>query len=212
VPISPRREQANRPNGPFLQRLLSLANDQQRERVCVLDLIRALEEGAVVALILLFALPNVVPVPPGTSAILGTPLLFLAIEWLLGMPPWLPRLVAVRSMARSDFASLVGRLLSWQSRAERLLQPRLEAFVGPLAERLVAGLCVVLALIILLPIPFGNMAPAWAISVIALGFLHRDGAWVLVGIATGVASIVLVWGVTASLVAAALESLQRFLA
>ena len=203
---------ATKTTAPLLQRLLSLADDPRRERISVLDLFGVLEEGAVVVLVLLFALPNVVPVPPGTSAILGLPLLFLTIEWLLGTAPWLPRVIAVRSIPRRDFAALLRRTLPWQVRAEGLLRPRLEALAGPLAARLVAGLCVLLALIILLPIPFGNMAPACAISIIALGVLHRDGAWVGVGIAVGVASIALVWGVTSSLAHAALEWLQRLLA
>jgi hypothetical protein len=55
------------------------------------------------------------------------------------------------------------------------------------------------------------MPPAWAISIITLGVLRRDGLWILVGIATGLASIVLVWGVAISLVGGVVESLERFL-
>jgi hypothetical protein len=194
---------------PLIQRLVSLADDEGRERIFVCDLVQALEERAVVALILLFALPNVVPVPPGTSAILGAPLLFLTLEWALGMAPWLPRLLARRSIARTDFAAMVRRARPWLVRVGNMPEPRLHARLGPLATRLVAALCVVLALIILLPIPFGNMPPAWSISLIALGMLRRDGAWVLLGIATGLVSIALVWAVTLSLVSGVLDALQR---
>lgn len=196
---------------PLLQQLLWLAEDQHRERIYFSDLFGAMKEGAVVVLILLFALPNAVPVPPGTSAILGAPLLFLTIEWMLGTRPWLPRLLARRSMARITFASMLHRASRLLSKADRLLTPRFQTLSGPLSRRFIAGLCVVLAMIILLPIPFGNMPPAWAISIITLGVLRRDGLWILLGIATGLASIALVWGVAISLVGGVVESLERFL-
>jgi hypothetical protein len=196
---------------PLFEKLVSLAEDQHRERIRVSEVFGAMHEEAVVALVLLFALPNVVPMPPGTSAVVGAPLLFLTTEWLLGTQPWLPRLLARRSMARTTFASMMHQASRLQRRFDRLLIPRFQTFAGPLARRLVAGLCVVLATIILLPIPFGNMPPAWAISIITLGMLRRDGLWILLGISTGLASIALVWGVAISIGSSTVESLQRLL-
>jgi len=196
---------------PLLQQLNSLAEDPHRERIHVSELFGAMREGAVVALVLLFALPNVVPMPPGTSAILGAPLLFLTIEWMLGTRPWLPRLLARRSIARTTFATMMHGASRLLTRADRLLTPRLQTLADPLARRLIAGLCVVLATLILMPIPFGNMAPAWAICIMTFGMLRRDGLWILIGIATGLASIALVWGVVASLVGGTVQCLHRFL-
>jgi len=189
---------------PLLEQLLALADDARRERVQISDLLGVLKEGSVVVLVLLFALPNAFPVPPGTSAVLGAPLLLMTIEWMLGTRPWLPRLLARGSMPRPAFASLLHRVSRWSKPVDRLLKPRWQALARPLARRLVAALCVVLATIILLPIPFGNMPPAWAISIVALGTLRRDGVWILVGSVTGIASIALVWGVALPLVGAAL--------
>ena len=47
-----------------------LANDPSRERVLVSDLVSALGERAVAAFILLFALPNVLPVAKVAAALL----------------------------------------------------------------------------------------------------------------------------------------------
>ena len=71
--------------------------------------------------------------------------------------------------------------------------------LSPLATRLTGALCVVLALILLLPIPFGNMPTALAISMLALGMLQRDGAWIVAGIATALASIAVVSGAVLAL-------------
>src|SRR5439155_1944800 len=175
--------------------LLTLAGDRSKDRIFVSDILRAMEDRAVVALILLFALPNVLPVPPGTSDILGAPLLFVTAQLALGKKPWLPRAIARRSVATADFAALMNRAAPWLARAERLLRPRLQALTRPASEQLIGALCVVLALILFLPIPFGNMLPALAISVLALGVLQRDGVWVLAGVATAFVSIAVVWGV-----------------
>ena len=58
--------------------LLALAQRDALERVSVQDLLDALGDRALGAVIFLFAFPNVLPLPPGTSFILGTPLVFLA--------------------------------------------------------------------------------------------------------------------------------------
>jgi hypothetical protein len=47
----------------------------------------------------------------------------------------------------------------------------------------------------MLPIPLGNMLPAIAISLISLGVLERDGAWVLGGFAMAAAALFVVAGV-----------------
>ena len=189
--------------------LLTLAGDRSKDRIFVSDILRAMEDRAVVALILLFALPNVLPVPPGTSAILGAPLLFVTAQLALGKKPWLPRAIARRSVATADFAALMNRAAPWLARAERLLRPRVQVLARPASEQSIGALCVVLALILFLPIPFGNMLPALAISVLALGVLQRDGVWVLAGVATAFVSIAVVWGVMLAVAKAGVDLLLQ---
>ena len=81
-----------------------------RDRIAVCDLLAALGDRALAALLFVFAVLNVRPVPPGTSAILGAPLVFLAAQLALGRRPWLPAVMARRTVSRSDFASLVRRI------------------------------------------------------------------------------------------------------
>jgi hypothetical protein len=176
--------------------LLTLANDAGRDRIRISDMMSASEDRAVMTLILLFALPNIVPMPPGTSGILGAPLLFFAVQAALGQKPWLPASIAGRSMSRARFGAWVGRAQAWLARADGLLQPRFQWLVRPATTRLVGTLCSLLALILFLPIPFGNMAPALAISLLALGVLERDGLWLLAGIATALIAIAVACGVS----------------
>jgi len=146
---------------PLSQLLNAIAADTSRERISITDLLIALQDRALAALLLIFALPNVIPVPPGTSALLGAPLLFLAAQLAFGMRPWLPRLIAERSMPRAHFAALITRATPWLARAERLLRPRWSALCRPPAEYLVGAVCLLLSLIVFLPIPLGNMLRRW---------------------------------------------------
>ncbi|MBB6253530.1 exopolysaccharide biosynthesis protein [Nitrospirillum iridis] len=191
--------------------LQALAADEGRERVAIADLLTALSDRAVGALIFVFAVPNVLPTPPGTSAVLGLPLVFLTAQLALGRRPWLPRFIAGRSLARKDFAALMAKVAPWLAKAERMLKPRLGALTRPPAENAVGALCFLLALILFLPIPLGNMLPALAICLVALGVLERDGVWVLLGLGTAVAAVTVVWGVLLALLKSGLFLLEHAL-
>lgn len=188
-----------------LSELLSdIAEDKSRHRISIADLLIAMKDRAIGALLLIFALPNVLPTPPGTSAILGAPLIFLAAQLALGRRPWLPGIIANRSIARRDFAALMQRAAPWLARAERLLRPRFSVISRPPFEYAIGAICFVLAVILFLPIPLGNILPALAICVLALGVLERDGVWILAGLIVTAASIVLVSGVIYALVKSAI--------
>jgi hypothetical protein len=185
---------------PLSQVLHALADDSLRERISIGDLLTALGDRAIGALLFIFAFPNVLPTPPGTSAVLGAPLLFLAAQLAFGRPPWLPAIITKRSMSRDDFQTLIRRLAPWLARAEKLLKPRMSSLTLPPMEYFIGLVCLLLAVLLALPIPLGNMLPALAISLIALGVLERDGFWVLAGMLTAGLAIVVVSGVVFALI------------
>jgi hypothetical protein len=184
--------------------LNEIAADDTRDRVSVADLVRTMHGRAIAALMLIFAFPNVLPSPPGTSGVLGLPLVYLTSQMMLGRLPWLPAFIANRSMARADFETLVQRVAPVLARAERLLKPRLPFLVSSGAERVIGGLCLVLSVVLLLPIPFGNMLPALAVCIFAMGVLERDGVWILVGLVMAALAVAIVGGVVYALAKAAL--------
>lgn len=192
--------------------LWRIAHDPVRERVSVGDLLQVLGDRAIGALMFIFAFPNVIPAPPGTSAVLGAPLIFLAAQLMLGLRPWLPRLVAQRSMRRKDFATLVRRVAPWLARAEKLLRPRWSGLSRPPTEYLVGAICLVLAIVLVLPIPLGNMLPALAICMFSLGILERDGLWIMAACGVAVASVAVIWGVLLALVKATLYLIASLVA
>lgn len=154
----------------------------ERERVSVADILQAFGDRAFGALLLVFSLPNALPMPPGTSAILGAPLVFIAFQLMLGRPVlWLPGVIVDRSLKRDDFRALAAKIEPWVVRLERLLKPRAHWLTSPFADRLTGAGCFLLSLVLFLPIPFGNMPPAIAISAFALGLIERDGVAIAAG-------------------------------
>ncbi len=202
----PEQEPPHRRAKPERKRLSTmleeLARDETRERIAVSDLVAAMQVRAYGALLLIFALPNVLPAPPGTSGLLGLPLLFIATQMMLGRMPWFPQVIAARSMSRADFGKLIERVSPLVARAERLLQPRLMWLTDPAVERGVGAVALVLASILVLPVPFGNMLPAFTICILALGVLERDGVWIIGGLVLAVLSIVIAYGVIYAMIRA----------
>ena len=191
--------------------LTQIAADETRERISVADLVSVMNDRAIGALIFVFAIPNVIPLPPGASTVLGAPLLFLTAQLALGKRAWLPKVITKHTIERVHFATVIGRLAPWLARAERLLRPRLELLSRPPVENLIGVLCFLLACILFLPIPMGNMPPAIAICMFALAILERDGLWVIGGAAVSVASISLIWGVLFALIKSAYYMFDKVL-
>lgn len=172
-----------------------IANDTRRDRISIADLLLAMDARAMGALLLIFALPNVLPSLPGTSGILGLPLVYLTSQMMLGRLPWLPKFIANRSLPRESFAALIDRVEPWLARSERFLLPRLGWLVHARAERVIGGVALLLSVILILPIPLGNMLPALAICLFALGLMEHDGVWVIAGMAVSVIATSVVAGV-----------------
>lgn len=184
--------------------LTAIAKGQHRERISIADLLHALEHRAIGALMFIFAVPNAIPVPPGVSAILGAPLIFLSFQLMIGRRPWLPRIITDRSLSRVDFEKVVDLAAPWLARAERLMRPRLQFLAKAPAEYLIGAICLLLSIILFLPIPLGNMLPAFTICILALGVLERDGVWIGIGVVCAIAAVVIVWGVVLALLWSAL--------
>lgn len=174
--------------------LTDLAASWDQQRISVAQLIFALGDRGLTGLLLILAITNIIPNPPGTSAILGLPMLYLSWQMMRGGMPWLPQFLATRSFDIDHFRVVVGRAVPYLGRIERLLRPRIPPLSSPPAFKLLGAVCLLLSAVLVLPIPFGNLLPATALAIIALGALARDGIWIAAGALFGIASITLLTG------------------
>lgn len=131
----------------------------------------------------LFAVPNVFHYLPGSSVITGVPLMILALQLVAGRSSvWLPRAMSDRSVDRARFVRIVHYSLLWVERIERLARPRLWPGATASVDRLIGIACLLMALLLFLPIPFGNDVPALAIIALGLALSERDGVWLVMGL------------------------------
>jgi len=199
-----RRKRPKMPRRRLSDILREIVDQGDSSHITVGDLLRSMDGRAFGALLLIFAFPNVLPAPPGLAAFLGLPLLYLSAQMMLGRMPWLPPFIDKRSLSRESFRAVIDRGNPILARVEKLLAQRLSALTSAPAERVLGGLCLILSLVLMLPIPLGNLLPALAICVVALGILERDGYWILAGLAVSAAAFVWVGGLAYALMKSAI--------
>lgn len=154
----------------------------------------ALGDRSFAAMLALFSILNLLPFPPGTTLILGPPLVIVALQMALGQSRvWLPQFVLRKSISRERFQGLVKRHLPKLLKLETFVQPRYWPFANRDRDELIIGwLALVLALAVTVPIPLGNWFPALSILLIALALSERDGILFYVGLFLGTLSLAII--------------------
>jgi hypothetical protein len=184
-----------------LSTVLQEVADGPAERITIGELTDGFGGRALGALLLIFGLACTLPLPPGGTTIFGLPLVLLGPQLLFGArAPWVPDRLRRRSVAAADLRKGLPRVLPWLRRAESVSRPRLGFLFGAPGVRAIGLICTLLGLVLIMPIPFGNMLPGAAVSVLALSLVQRDGALLLFGYALSAASagvLVLAAGVVA---------------
>ena len=149
----------------------------------------------------LFAIPNLIPLlPPGSSAVFGLPLIVISVQLAIGRRfLWLPDVLARQVLRRSDLKRVFEYILPWLRRLERLLSPRLTFLFGPIGDRAVGMVCLTMAAVLFLPIPFVNFVPALAIALFSLALLQQDGLLILVAHFVSICSIAILISISRAL-------------
>ena len=138
-----------------------------------------------------------VAVLPFVSIPVGALIAVFAIQLVIGWEsPIVPAVIARRPIPAQRFAALLKRTISKVTYLERFTYPRWHVLFR--ARRTIGLVIFLLALTLLIPIPFSNVVPAIAIALVALAYLERDGALLSIGLAAAAASLAfaafLVWG------------------
>lgn len=187
------------------ERLASLATEAPGERVTLGWILDQLHERAFGLFLLILALPCCIPFLYGIPQIVSLPLVFVSAQIVLGRRvPWLPeklrgRAVAVSSLA--DLAARAGPRLKW---LEALSRPRFSVLTRPPMDRVVGLALLLFSASIMVPLPATNTVPGFAVVVVAMGLLQRDGVLVAVGSVLGTA-----WIATLILAGATLATVVR---
>lgn len=158
-------------------------------RLSLADLLRLHGEGSLPVLVMLLSLFTLIPVG-GAGWFLSFFIVALGWYWAKGresvaLPDALGRLTL---NVRWSLRSLHG--LAWlYQRANRWLRPRWQAWRHERTRAWWGAWIAVMATIIFLPLPFGNVLPSLSLVLLGLGWMFRDGLALLAATAAGAGAL-----------------------
>ncbi|KAA5603393.1 exopolysaccharide biosynthesis protein [Blastochloris sulfoviridis] len=171
---------------PISQVLRTVGEQAEGETLTIGDIVEALGDRAMAILLILFCLPNCVPVPPGVGLVFGFPMLLVAMQMVMGRhKPWLPAAVLNRRFKVKDYIRLIDVAEPRLRKVESVLKPRYTFLFSDAADRLMGAFFVLAAISVILPLPGSNFPPAIASVLMSLAMLEEDGVVLTVGLTIG---------------------------
>lgn len=204
---------------PLSQSLVRiLGGDADPENLTINQLLERTEGRGVYLVIILLALPFVVPVPLlGLSTILGAVVAWLAVRLALGKTPKVPHRFGDRKMPPGLRKKIRAGGVKILRVIEKQIRPRRSVWMTwPVTLKANAAVLALLALLLTLPVPiaFTNTFPALAIVFVAASMMEEDGLMIWMGYAMSLAAVVyfgLLAGVIATHLVKWVHSLLQFL-
>jgi hypothetical protein len=164
----------------FVQVVQRLSREAGPQGLTLGDILDRLDERAFGILMLVLAIPCLIPAVQGVPQVVAVPLLLLAGQVLIGREePWLPRPLLNRRVPKAWLDRMAGFAVKRMAWLERLSRPRLKRLACGFGERFAAAMIVV-AVICILP-PITNTVPSLAIALLSVGLIQRDGVFVAAG-------------------------------
>lgn len=168
------------PEHGFIAVVGRLSREAGPDGLTIREILDRMDERAFGLLMLILAIPCLVPAVQGVPQIVALPLILLAGQVLVGrQEPWFPEAVLKRRISKvwlDRMADFAAKRMRW---FERLSRPRLKPFATGLGEKL-AALMILVGVVCILP-PVTNTVPSLGIALLSMGLIQRDGAFVLLG-------------------------------
>lgn len=168
-----------------LQDIQNNLSDKKNTLAHIMD---AMHERGFGVLIILFSLPMAIPlpVPPGINLLFSLPLLFLTFQQIYGSKrPYLPAFIQKKQINHEKLSCMIEKGKPWMSRLSIFIKPRMAFMTHGTVSHVIGVFGFLFALCICVPIPLTNTVPSFAIMVMAVGVLMRDGLAILAGMAIG---------------------------
>lgn len=174
------------PSQGFIDLVVSLPDGAGPEGLTLGEVLDRMDERAFGILILILAVPCLVPALYGVPQIVGVPIILLAAQMMIGrQEPWLPASWLKRRISLdwlNRMAGFADKSMRW---TERVSRPRLAFLATGLGERMAAAFMILATLTIVLPMT--NSVPSLALTLLAVGVIQRDGLFVALGAAVALA-------------------------
>lgn len=192
---------------PFSARIADILSESIRgngsvdPNPTIAELTEALGKRSFGIVLVLFGLPNLLPVP-GLPMLCGVIIGVVAYQMLIGkeslaLPAWL----AQRRVSRRDLARVFEKSEPGLRWFERVMRPRMMDLTGARAEQVLGFVLLVLAVALMAPIPFfGGIPPGIAVILFGLALAERDGLFVILGLVATVLALIFTIALTYAIV------------
>jgi len=158
-------------------------------RLNVGDLLELHGDASVAVLLMLMASLTVIPIA-GAGTVLSFVLLLLAWAWTRGHDSVnLPARVGALELNETWTRRCLHGLAWLHERSQRWLRPRWQVWSHRTTRPLWGAWIVLMAGVIFLPLPFGNVLPSVSLVLLSLGWMARDGVALLLSTAVGAAAL-----------------------
>jgi hypothetical protein len=164
------------------------------EKVTLGELLERLEGRAFGLILLLLSLPMCIPNIPGISTVFAVAMFVPAWQMTIGRQEvWLPQRARDWSFSREAMGKGVAASLPFLRRIERLARPRYCFLLRPPFMFFWGLMTLVMAFVLLLPIPGGNWPVGVTVATLALAMLQEDGVMAIVSLVFGAITLVTIY-------------------
>ncbi|HFQ5211857.1 TPA: exopolysaccharide biosynthesis protein [Vibrio vulnificus] len=153
--------------------IVELIKQAQSPGITLRNLTDRLGDRTFGMLLMLIALFNVLPL---VSIIGGILIATLGLQMILGRrKAWLPSVILDRELPNDKVQAILRTFEPKVRKLEQYIYPRIQYMEAPVVDQVNGCIILLLGLLISLPFPFTNIAPAFVVMIMGLGLMERDG-------------------------------------
>ncbi|EJI1278086.1 exopolysaccharide biosynthesis protein [Vibrio vulnificus] len=153
--------------------IVELIKQAQSPGITLRNLTDRLGDRTFGMLLMLIALFNVLPL---VSIIGGILIATLGLQMILGRrKAWLPSVILDRELPNEKVQAILRTFEPKVRKLEQYIYPRIQYMEAPVVDQVNGCIILLLGLLISLPFPFTNIAPAFVVMIMGLGLMERDG-------------------------------------
>lgn len=200
-------ETGHLPLGETLKRLLETEDERG---LSIQEITSAVGEKGFGLLLMVLSLPSALPVPaPGYSTPFGIVIGLIAIQMVQGRHSiWLPQKLGALRIKPSVANAMLGSASKFLSKIERFIRPRQKWIRGRSGQAGLAIVILIMACLMMLPIPLTNTFPAMVIFMIGVGLSEEDGLLAIGAFAVGILAVMLYAGIIYIVLAQGPEAIE----
>lgn len=145
-------------------------------------------------LILFLCLPFIQPLPIfGLSTPIGLFISVIGLFMAFGRKPWLPKKFSQKHVSFSVIEKFCLSLIKILNKTEKWIRPRGGFWMSSRLAKIVDGILIAIFGVLLampLPVPFTNTIPGYFLLINAIGWLERDGIFLVISYVIAIVGII----------------------